>query len=146
VVTVTRLWGRTGDWSDHRTRRFCSRLAKLSLLATYRADVGELVLHDVVRSYLRHRDRDRISDLNRTLIDAHRSLVGDGGWATLPPGETYLWTWLGTHLADAGLTDELEAVLADPRWVLATLECRGPGGLEADRGGRPTRPGPPSPT
>ena len=55
VVTVTRLWGRTGDWSHHRTRRFCSRLAKLSLLATYRADVGELVLHDVVRSYLRHR-------------------------------------------------------------------------------------------
>ena len=67
------------------------------------------------------------------MVDAHRDLLPpDGGWADLPAEQTYLWSWLATHLCGAGRRDELEAVLADPRWLIGKLETAGPAGLEAD--------------
>ena len=134
VSTVARLWVHTGGRSAGWARILCGRLAGLSLLAVYRADIGEFLLHDVVRTYLRHREAHRISELNRLLIDAHRDLVSDGGWAALPARETYMWSWLCTHLAEGGLRDQLEAVLGDPAWVVAKLENDGAAGLESDLG------------
>jgi hypothetical protein len=53
-------------------------------------------------------------------------------WADLPADQEYLWAWLASHLWGAGRREELETVLADPRWLVAKLERVGPAGLESD--------------
>ncbi|MCY1145015.1 DUF4062 domain-containing protein [Actinoplanes sp. Pm04-4] len=94
---LARLWAHTGGWPAFRSRRFCARLFSLSLLATYRRHPEEAQLHDVIRTYLRHRTADRRAELDRALVDAHRPLA-PGGWAELPSDPRYLWTWLPVHL------------------------------------------------
>ncbi|MGI9000835.1 MAG: NB-ARC domain-containing protein [Pseudonocardia sp.] len=133
---VARLWGHTGGWTVFQARRFCGRLADLALLAGYRRDPDRLMLHDVIRAYLLQRTASRRRDLDRAVVEAHRDLVpsqrGRSVWSEMDSGQTYLWSWLASHLFAAGLTDELAALLDDPRWVVAKLDHIGPAGLEAD--------------
>jgi hypothetical protein len=134
---VATLWGHTGGWSRYRAVQFCGRLFDLGLLAEYRRAPDEIVLHDVLRAYLRDRTRGRRAGLDAAIVDAHRALVpGHGGhadWARLPDAH-YLWTWLPTHLRAAGCHAELDALLADPAWLVCTLNQVGPAGMETDLG------------
>jgi hypothetical protein len=95
-----------------------------------------VVLHDGIRAYLREQTDDRRGELERALIEAHRSLVpvegGISAWWQLPPEQTYLWAWLPAHLRGAGLGKELRACLHHPGWLVGKLEHVGPAGLEAD--------------
>ena len=133
---LARYWKATGGWSAFQTRRFCQRLAELALVSDYRQDPDQVVLHDVIRAYLREQTHHRRGELDRALIDAHRGLVQDEGgtsaWWQLPAEQTYLWAWLPTHLRDAGLEQELRACLHHPGWLVGKLEHVGPAGLEAD--------------
>ena len=130
---VARLWGHTGGWTRFQARRLCRRLFDLGLLAGYRRNPDRLVLHDVIRAYLRDTTREQRAEWDAAVVDAHRDLLPlDGGWADLPAEHDYLWSWLATHLCGAGRRDELEAVLADPRWLVSKLERVGPAGLESD--------------
>jgi hypothetical protein len=43
----------TGGWSPFQIRRFSQRLFDLALLAEYRREPDQLVLHDVIHAYLR---------------------------------------------------------------------------------------------
>jgi WD40 repeat protein len=133
---LARYWKATGDWSIFQTRRYCQRLADLALVSDYRHDPDRVVLHDVIRAYLRERTQHRRGELDRALIDAHRGLVpdevGSSMWWQLPAEQTYLWTWLPTHLRGAGLDHELRTCLHHPRWLVGKLEYIGPAGLEAD--------------
>ncbi|MGE3413799.1 MAG: NB-ARC domain-containing protein [Dehalococcoidia bacterium] len=130
---VARLWRHTGGWTRFQARRLCQRLFGLGLLAGYRRDPDRLILHDVVRAYLQDRTRGRRAELDTAVVDAHRELLPSGGtWADLPAEQSYLWTWLPFHLAGAGQRTELEATLADPRWLVGKLEGVGPAGLESD--------------
>jgi WD40 repeat protein len=133
---LARYWSSTGGWSAFQTRRYCRRLAELALVSDYRHDPDRVVLHDVIRAYLREQTRHRRGELDRALIDAHRSLVPDGGrtgaWWRLPPEHIYLWAWLPTHMRGAGLDQELRACIHHPRWLVGKLEHVGPAGLEAD--------------
>ena len=130
---VARLWAHTGGWTTFQARRLFRRLFDLGLLASYRREPERLVLHDVVRAYLREVTRAQRAELDAAVVDAHRELLpADGGWADLPAEQAYLWSWLAAHLYGAGRRDELEAVLADPRWLVAKLELFGPAGLESD--------------
>lgn len=130
---VARLWAQTGGWSRFQARRFAQRLFDLGLLASYQREPDRLGLHDVLRSYLRTTSRERWAEWDAAMVDAYRHLLPTGGgWAVLPPGESYLWSWLATHLCGAGRRAELETVLADPRWLITKLEHVGPAGLEAD--------------
>ena len=130
---VARLWLHTGGWSRFQAQRLCRRLFELGLLAGYRRDPDRILFHDVIRAYLRDTSRERWSAWDAAVIDAHRDLLPpEGGWADLPAGEAYLWSWLPTHLQGAGLREELESVLADPRWLVGKLERVGPAGLESD--------------
>jgi WD40 repeat protein len=132
-VVVARLWGHMGSWSRFQARRLCQRLFDLGLLASYRRDPDRIVLHDVIRSYLRSKVRDRLEELDAAVVDAHRDLVPPGGgWADVSSQHDYLWSWLAEHLWAAGRHDELEAVLADPRWLVRKLGGAGPAGLESD--------------
>jgi hypothetical protein len=133
---LARYWNTAGGWSAFQTRRYCLRLAELALVSDYRQDPERVALHDVIRDYLREQTHDRRGELNRTLIDAHRTLVPDDGgtnaWWQLPAEQTYLWEWLPTHLQGAGLDKELRACLHHPGWLVGKLENVGPAGLEAD--------------
>jgi hypothetical protein len=133
---LTRYWKATGDWSEFQTRRFCQRLAELALVSDYRRNPEYVMLHDVIRAYLREQTHQRHSELNRALIDAHRSLVAEEGetsaWWQLPAEEMYLWAWLPAHLWGAGLEQELRACVHHPSWLVGKLEHLGPAGLEAD--------------
>ena len=76
---VARLWAHTGGWTRFQARRLCRRLFDLGLLAGYRRDPDRLVLHDVIRTYLReHKPRARRAEWDAAVVDAHRDL--------LPPG------------------------------------------------------------
>ena len=76
-AVLSRYWKATGGWSAFQTRRYCQRLAELALVSDYRREPEQVVLHDVIRAYLRERTQHRRSELDRSLIDAHRSLVPD---------------------------------------------------------------------
>jgi WD40 repeat protein len=130
VDVVVRLWEHTGGWSGFRSRRFCRRLFDLSLLAAYDHTPPSILLHDVVRSYLQSASRDRRAELHRALVEAHRVL--NDSWAALDPAEHYLWTWLPTHLHEAGCEEELDELLSDPRWLVGKLSTVGAAGLETD--------------
>jgi WD40 repeat protein len=135
---LTRYWKATGRWSPFQTRRFCQRLAELALVSDYCRDPEQeqVVLHDVIRAYLRKQTQHQRGELNRALIDAHRSLVADedgtSAWWQLSPKETYLWAWLPAHLRGAGLEQELRTCLYHPGWLVGKLKHVGPAGLEAD--------------
>ena len=130
---VARLWAHTGGWTTFQARRLCRRLFDLGLLAGYRRNPDRLVLHDVIRTYLCDTSREQRAEWDAAVVDAHRDLLpADGGWADLPAEQGYLWSWLATHLSGAGRRDELEALLADPRWLVHKLERVGPAGLESD--------------
>jgi hypothetical protein len=133
---LAQYWKATGGWSQFQTRRYCQRLAELALISDYRRDPEQVVLHDVIRAYLREQTHHRRGELDRALIDAHRSLVAYenqvSAWWQLPPAQTYLWAWLPTHLRAAGLDQELRTCLHHPRWLIGKLEHVGPAGLEAD--------------
>jgi hypothetical protein len=129
-------WKATGGWSGFQTRRYCQRLAELALVSDYRQDPDRVVLHDVIRAYLREQTQHRRGELHRVLIGAHRSLVPEEGgisaWWQLPAEHSYLWAWLPTHLRGAGWEQELRACLHHPGWLVGKLEQVGPAGLEAD--------------
>ena len=133
---LTRYWKATGGWSEFQTRRYCQRLAELALVSDYRRDPEQVVLHDVIRAYLREQTHHRRDELDRALVDAHRSLVpeegGTSAWWQLPAEQAYLWAWLPTHLWGAGLEQELRGCLHRPGWLVGKLEHVGPAGLEAD--------------
>jgi hypothetical protein len=133
---LARYWKATGGWSPFQTWRYCQRLADLALVSDYRRDPEQVVLHDVIRAYLREQTQHRRSELDRALLDAHRSLVADEGdmsaWWQLPAEQTYMWAWLPAHLRGAGLEQELRACLHHPGWLVGKLEHVGPAGLEAD--------------
>ena len=130
---VARLWAHVGGWTTFQARRLCRRLFDLGLLAGYRRNPDRLVLHDVIRTYLCDTSREQRAVWDAAVVDAHRDLLpADGGWADVPAEQAYLWSWLATHLSGAGRRDELEALLADPRWLVHKLERVGPAGLESD--------------
>jgi hypothetical protein len=133
---LSRYWKLTGGWSKFRTRQFCLRLAELALVSDYRADPDQVMLHDVIRAYLREQTCQRRSELDRALINAHRGLIPDengiSAWWQLPAEQTYLWAWLPAHLRGAGLEKELRTCLHHPGWLVGKLEHIGPAGLEAD--------------
>ena len=125
---VARLWGQTAGWSTFRFRRLCSRLFDLGLLAAYRRNPDRLVLHDVIRAYLRDTTRNARPAWDAAVVNGHRDLVPGGrDWADLPAEQAYLWSWLATHLCRSGRLAELEDLLVDPRWLVAKLERIGPG-------------------
>ena len=133
---LDRYWSTGGDGENARTERLCERLADLSLVLDFRLDPPRLRLHDVIRSYLRHRVAGHLDGLHRRLLDAHRRLIpaGDGAtaWWQLPDEEDYLWVWAAYHLAASGLHDELRTCLHHPDYLGGKLERFGPAALESD--------------
>lgn len=136
IGVLDRYWNSGGGPENAGTERLCERLADLSLVLDFRLDPPRLRVHDVIRSYLRHRVAGHLDSLHRRLLDAHRGLIpaGDGAtaWWQLPDEEGYLWVWAAYHLAASGLHDELRTCLHHPDYLARKLERFGPAALESD--------------
>ncbi len=116
-------WSHTGNLTAVEVEQLCSELDDLSLVQGYQlVPKAELRLHDVIRSYLRHRVGSELAGRHRNLLDAHRS----GPWWELPAAERYWWEHLWYHLEQADLLDELNATASDFRWIMAALVNGGP--------------------
>lgn len=95
-----------------------------------------MVLHDVIRGYLREQTHHRCGELDRALIDAHRSLVLDEGgisawWQTA--GRAHLSVGVAAYPpARCGPGAGAAGVSAPPGVAGRELEYVGPAGLEAD--------------
>ncbi|WP_406356412.1 NB-ARC domain-containing protein [Streptomyces sp. NBC_00658] len=118
-------------WPGIRVDTLCEELAQLGLAADYRLDAPgpRLVLHDVLRTYLRTcRSIDGHAAVHRRLAIAASGLLPphiEGSedrprpWWTLPANANYLWRYLPQHLAAADEDEELAALVEDLRWVEA---------------------------
>ena len=116
---VARLWAHTGGWTRFQARRLCRRLFDLGLLAGYRRNPDRLVLHDVIRAYLRDTSREQRAEWDAAVVDAHRDLLPPGGGLGRPARRAGISVVVvGDAPVGAGRRDELEAVLADPRWLV----------------------------
>lgn len=131
VSKVSALWAATGRLGEAAAGRLVRRLHDLSLVV--RAG-GAVRVHDVVREYMRQElaQGGLLNEVHRTFVAAVRVPC----WWELLAGDGYLWRHLSYHLAEAGLREELDAVVTDPRWIVAKL-LRSDSGLpsvEADLG------------
>jgi WD40 repeat protein len=114
-------------WPGCPVDPLCAELAGLGLVADYRLDPPgpRLVLHDVIRAYLRARrgGADRAA-VHRRLVEAAAGLLPAGAengrpWWLLPDRAGYLYRYLPYHLHQAGMADELAELACDLRWVEA---------------------------
>jgi hypothetical protein len=113
-------------WPGSRSEAVCEEFAGLGLAADYRLDHPgpRLILHDVLRAYLRARRgaTDR-AVVHRRLIAAAAGLLPSRGeptpWWRLPADAGYLWRFLPYHLHEAGMPGELAILVCDLRWVEA---------------------------
>ncbi|WP_327321997.1 NB-ARC domain-containing protein [Streptomyces sp. NBC_01210] len=134
------LWAATGGMDHAAAQRLRARLVSLRLVIGTWRDGPAMRLHDVIRSYIRHRQgAARLVEHNRTLVTAARTLVNaasPGGaytaWWSLPDEVDYLWRHLGYHLLEAGRQQELAELVCDLRWLLARIERYGPVAADAD--------------
>ncbi|MFE5819901.1 NB-ARC domain-containing protein [Streptomyces sp. NPDC056479] len=114
-------------WPGLRVDALCEELVGLGLVADYRLDTPgpRLVLHDVIRAYLRTRQgRDARSEAHRRLTSAATTLLAHHNneprpWWTMPTDANYLWRYLPYHLAASGQQEELATLVCDLRWVEA---------------------------
>ncbi|SFR24891.1 WD40 repeat [Lentzea waywayandensis] len=136
-------------WPDCEVETVCEELYGVGLVADYRLDPPgpRLVVHDVIRAYLRSRTDDAGQvQIHRRLIASARALILPGPpeapadpcdrgtpWWRLPTAAGYLWRFLAYHLHAAGHDTELAELVCDLRWVEAKTRRLGSVvGVEAD--------------
>ncbi|OLE22570.1 MAG: hypothetical protein AUG49_18600 [Catenulispora sp. 13_1_20CM_3_70_7] len=134
-------------WPGRRPEALCEDLVELGLVSDYRLDPpgARLVLHDLVRAYLRHQRRgpDRAA-VHTRLIDAATDLLppdSDAGtdgdptcspWCALPESAGYLWRYhhfgsiilalADLELAGSATATQLRHALAADATLLGPIE------------------------
>jgi WD40 repeat protein len=115
-------------WPGRRVDALCEELVNLGLVADYRLDPPgpRLVLHDVIRAYLRaRRGPEELRSVHaRLVLAARQRLLPPHGpapapWWLLPATDSYLWRFLPYHLAEAHQIDQLSTLVCDLRWIEA---------------------------
>ena len=143
---VVRLWQATAGLDNLRAAQVVSRLTQLAVVSQAPGPGGGVVLHDVIRDFLRAGlGQPRLAGLHAVLLDAVATdlpaagpLDGAAGcaepvaWWQLGEQDRYLWDHLIEHLARAERTGQAEAAACDLRWVGARLERFGPAAPAAD--------------
>lgn len=130
LPAVEALWNSTGSLDEFATEELCLKLYRLSLLLNLDLGTLRLRLHDIIRSYHLPRDLPARQALHGKLLAAYRQKC-PAGWAS-GPDDGYYFQWLPHHLVEAGLAEELRALLLDYRWLAAKLKATSIQALIAD--------------
>ncbi len=135
IGICARLWQETGAIDEIDTEDLLQKLSGCSLLLGLDLEARTFRLHDVVRQYLiegwrREPAADATAGLHARLIAA----MGDLAEAAFgSEGERrYAYAHGARHLAAAGETDGLSALLLDPHWMQEKLRLTGPQSLISD--------------
>lgn len=131
------LWSRIGASSSAQAESLRGAMADLSLV---QRQPDGVLLHDVLRAYLRHRLTPAASSqVNVEFIAAARRLVETAApeevpfpWWRLPPQQHYLWRYLCYHLDEGGIRDELAATATNLGFIGAKIQCLGVAAVESD--------------
>lgn len=126
VSVLERFWGHSRD----KTERLCRRLDHLSLLLHFDRRQGIVQLHDVIRHYLVHRERENLPNIHHRFLEALHP--ASGRWRDLPEEESYLWKHLGHHFVEAGERGVLRDLLLDFSFLQAKLRATDVNALLAD--------------
>jgi tetratricopeptide (TPR) repeat protein len=121
-AAIETLWRHQGGFEDHHTRKLLATLEGKSLLRLEgAAPRRRVMLHDLQIDYLKA-TLDNPKELNESLLQAYR-VICRGDW-TLGPNDGYFFQHLAHHLVQAGLEDELFALLtASPEWMEAKFRA-----------------------
>jgi WD40 repeat protein len=130
--TVALLWAETGKVHEPNALALLDHLRRMSLLKGVGKLSGEtdsraIRLHDVIRSYLRHRDQQsshRLVDLNSCLCRAYIQ-VGERIFPKHTSLAQYAYEHLPWHLSQAADHNTLDALLIEPAWLKAKLDAIG---------------------
>ena len=141
IAALEVLWGPMGMSRPH-IEDFCDELADLSLITGYQLASETIRLHDVLRAYLRSLlGAGHLAEANTRFLASAATLLDAGEanitaacrpWWTLPATHTYIWRHLAYHLLAAGLSHEHDGLVADLRWLEATIRHFGPAMATAD--------------
>ena len=140
------LWRATAGLEELEAAQVWARLGELALVSPAGTEPSGVVLHDVIREFLRGDvGPQRLTALNSTLLDAVAAdlpaaaplgtIVSGAArvaWWELDGGERYLWEHLIEHLLDAGRHPGAEEIASDLRWVGAQVQHSGPAVAAAD--------------
>lgn len=103
LAVLQKLWGT----DTLQTDRLCERFDRLSLLLAYDLEKTTIQLHDVVRAYLL-RHHSNLPALHSHLLRAYNPTGLE--WASIPD-DGYLHRALTFHLREAGLYDDILAIV-----------------------------------
>jgi hypothetical protein len=127
LTTVEKLWDHAGyDALD--TEDLCGRLFRLSLLQRFDPNTRAIRLHDVIRGFLRSKNKQQLVHMQACFLDSYNF----DRWADLPPEEIYLWKQLAFHMADGNQADTLHDLLCDYHWISSKLALGDANALLAD--------------
>jgi WD40 repeat protein len=143
---AARLWRALGGLDEMQASQLSARLAELALISFTDDGLGGMILHDVVRDFLRSElGMRRLAELNDTLLAAVAADLPAAdplgamfpvppkvAWWELDGRDRYLWDHLIEHLMDAGRRPEAEGVAGDLRWAGARLHRFGSAAPAAD--------------
>lgn len=87
-------------------------------------------LHDLYSDYLRATSSPTRAQYHQVLVERYRA-TAPAGWASIVDDD-YIFRFLPWHLSQAGLKDELEALLFDAAWLQAKMLKVGCLAIEAD--------------
>ncbi len=114
---LEKLWNKIGNFSSYRVKRLCTKLYSMSLLQTYDTKNDFIKLHDVVREYLRSKQKEKLYFLHSQFL----AEFNIERWVDLPEEEKYLWRYLSYHLVEAGKKEDLRKLLLDFFWIKSKL-------------------------
>jgi WD40 repeat protein len=126
LPVLEKLWGATAGLDDFDTEELCNRFCRLSLLSHFDPNSRYIAVHNIVRKYLAHEQRERLATLHSQFLNAYAAqyklAAGQSGpvrWADLPHQESYLWTHLAYHLVGANRGAELAGLMKDLAYLAA---------------------------
>lgn len=141
IEVVELLWSGTGGLAPPETVQLCERLEELSLVSRkWNHGHQLLTLHATIRAYARVTlTAEGVIRCNSSLLEtlpiASAYASGEPRWWSLPVGADYFWDNLVYHFHEAGLTDELEKIVCDLRWLSGRMARSGVSAAEKDLSG-----------
>ncbi len=119
LKVLAKLWGKTGGYDSFEVETLCLKLSNLSLLQTYNIEKEIIRLHDVMREYLIRENQKRLLYFHVQFLEAYNI----DNLYMLPTSELYIWKYMGYHLVEAGMKDNLRELLLNFNWQQSKLKA-----------------------